>query len=156
MPVRAIPEGYTSVTPYLTVKGAAKAIDFYKAAFGAVELMRFPGPDGTIAHAEIGIGDARIMLSDENRQMGHVAPQSPGASGTGLMLYVTQVDRVFAEAVKAGSTVKQAVKDQFYGDRSGTLVDPFGHLWTVATHVEDVTPEEMQKRMQKEMAQANR
>jgi PhnB protein len=156
MPVRAIPEGYTSVTPYLIVAGAAKAIDFYKAAFGAVELMRFPQPDGKIAHAEIGIGDARVMLSDENREMGYLAPQSPGSAGAGFMLYVTDVDRVVDDAVAAGAKVKQAVKDQFYGDRSGTVVDPFGHMWTVATHVEDVAPDELQRRMQEAMAQSNR
>jgi PhnB protein len=157
MPVRAIPEGYASVTPYLVVAGASKAIDFYKKAFGAIELMRFAAPDGKVMHAELGIGDSRIMLADEMPEMGYRAPQSAGATGTGIMLYVTDVDRVFGDALAAGATSRQDVKDQFYGDRSGALIDPFGHLWTVATHVEDVSSEEMQRRAQAAMAgQANR
>jgi PhnB protein len=157
MPVRAIPEGYASVTPYLVVAGASKAIDFYKKAFGAIELMRFASPDGKVMHAELGIGDSRIMLADEMPEMGYRAPQSADATGTGIMLYVTDVDRVFGDALAAGATSRQDVKDQFYGDRSGALIDPFGHLWTVATHVEDVSPEEMQRRAQAAMAgQANR
>jgi len=148
MSVRKIPEGYTSVTPYLIVSGAARALDYYKMAFDAEELMRMDGPNGTIAHAEIQIGNARVMLADESPQMGHKSPQTLGGSGTGLMLYVDDVDGTFQRAVSAGGTVAQQVKDQFYGDRSGTVVDPFGHKWTIATHVEDVSMEEMERRMQ--------
>jgi PhnB protein len=146
--VQAIPDGYTSVTPYLIVTGADKALDYYKMAFGANELMRFDGPDGTIAHAEIQIGNARIMIADESPQMGHRSPQSLGGSGTGLMLYVDDVDRTFERAITAGGTTMKAVENQFYGDRSGSLTDPFGHVWTIATHVEDVAPDEMQRRME--------
>jgi PhnB protein len=148
MAVKAIPEGYHTVTPYLTIDGAAKAIDYYKRAFGATELMRFPGPDGRIAHAEIQIGNSRVMLGDANPQMQQRDPKSLGGSSAGLMIYVTDVDAVFMRAIEAGGNVRDAVKDQFYGDRSGTFEDPFGHVWTVATHVEDVSEKEMQKRMQ--------
>jgi PhnB protein len=148
MPVRFIPEGYSAVTPYLIVSGAADAIDFYKKVFGATELMRFDQPDGKIGHAEIQIGDAKIMLADENPQQGHRSPKALGGSGTSLMVYVDDVDRVFSRAIDAGATAQQPVKDQFYGDRSGALIDPFGHVWTIATHVEDVDPEEMERRME--------
>jgi PhnB protein len=127
MPVRHIPEGYSSVTPYLIVKGASDAIEFYKRAFGATELMRFAAPDGKIAHAELQIGDARVMLADEHPERGYRSPQSLGGSATGIMLYVQDVDRVFSRALDGGATSKEPVKDQFYGDRSGTLIDPFGH-----------------------------
>jgi PhnB protein len=153
MNVRPVPEGYSSVTPYLIVTRAADAIEFYTRAFEAQELMRFGGPDGGIVHAELQIGDSRIMLADENPQMGFRSPQSLGGSGIGLMVYVDDVDRVFTRALEAGAKAHQEVKNQFYGDRSGTLIDPFGHWWTVATHVEDVSPEEMQRRMA-EMAPA--
>jgi PhnB protein len=155
MPVRPIPEGYSAVTPYLIVTGAAGAIDYYKKVFGATELMRFDQPDGKIAHAEIQIRDTKIMLADENPEQGYRSPKSLGGSGTGLMLYVDDVDRVFSRAVDAGATTQQPVKDQFYGDRSGALVDPFGHLWTIATHVEDVAPEDMQRRMEDASAGAH-
>jgi PhnB protein len=155
MPVRPIPEGYSAVTPYLIVTGAADAIDFYKKVFGATELMRFDQPDGKIAHAEIQIRDTKIMLADENPEQGYRSPKSLGGSGTGLMLYVDDVDRVFSRAVDAGATTQQPVKDQFYGDRSGALVDPFGHLWTIATHVEDVAPADMQRRMEDASAGAH-
>ena len=148
MAVRSVPEGYSSVTPYLIITGAAGAIDFYKRAFGATELMRFDAPDGTIAHAELQIGNSRIMLGDEHPERGFRSPQSFGGSGTGLMLYVDDVDRVFTRALDAGAKAHEAVANQFYGDRSGTLTDPFGHWWTIATHVEDVSPEEMQRRME--------
>jgi PhnB protein len=148
MAVRAIPEGYSSVTPYLIVSGAARAIDYYKMAFGATEIMRMGGPDGKIAHAELQIGNSRIMLADEMPEMGHKSPLTLGGSGTGLMLYVDDVDDTFARAITAGGTTVRGVQDQFYGDRSGTLDDPFGHQWTVATHVEDVEPDEMQRRME--------
>ncbi len=148
MAVRSVPEGYSTVTPYLIVTGAAKAIDFYREVFGATEIMRFPQPDGTIGHAEIRIGNSIVMLADEAPQMGYRSPQSLGGSGTGLMLYVDDVDTVFERAIAAGATAHQEVKDQFYGDRSGSLIDPFGHVWTVSTHVEDVEPAEMQRRME--------
>ena len=156
MGVKPIPDGYSSVTPYLIVSGAANALDYYKMAFDAQEIMRMPGPDGKIAHAEMQIGNSRIMLADESPQMGHKSPQTLGGSGTGLMLYVTDVDDTFQRAVSGGGKVVQAVKDQFYGDRSGTLADPFGHLWTIATHIEDVAPAEMKSRMDKAMKAAAR
>ena len=148
MAMRPIPEGYSSITPFLIVKGAKKAIDFYKQAFGATELMRFDGPDGSIAHAELQLGDSRIMVSDEHPQMGFRGPQADGGTPVGLMLYVEDVDRVFRRALAAGAKTQRELQDQFYGDRSGTLIDPFGHCWTVATHVEDVSPDEMQRRME--------
>ena len=147
MAVRPIPEGYSSVTPYLIVSSAARAIDYYKLAFGATELMRFEGPGGMIAHAELQIGNARIMLGDGAPQMGHKSPESLGGSGTGLMLYVEDVDTVFTRAVNAGAEVTRPLQNQFYGDRSGNLTDPFGHRWTIATHVEDVSEEEMRRWM---------
>lgn len=147
MAVRPVPEGYNTITPYLIIKGAARAIDFYKKAFGATEIMRFGGPGGSIGHAELQLGDSKLMLADEHPEMGHRSPLAYGGSGTSLMLYLPGVDEVFKRAIAAGATEKQAVKDQFYGDRSGTLVDPFGHVWTIATHVEDVPPEEMKRRM---------
>jgi len=145
MAVKPIPEGYHSVTPYLIIKGAAKAIDFYKKAFGATELMRFPGPNNTIAHAEIKIGDSPIMLADEGNE--YKSPQSVGGSPVSLMIYVQDVDKVYDQAISAGAKSSRAVEDQFYGDRSGNLTDPFGHVWTVATHKEDVSMDEMQRRM---------
>jgi PhnB protein len=148
MAVRPVPEGYSTATPYLIITGAASAIEFYKKAFGATELMRVAQPDGKIGHAEIKIGSSIVMLAEESPEMGYRSPQSLGGSGTGIMLYVENVDTVFKRAVEAGATTHQAVKDQFYGDRSGSLIDPFGHMWTVATHVEDVAPEEMQRRME--------
>jgi PhnB protein len=151
MPVRHIPDGYSSVTPYLIVKGASDAIEFYKKAFGATELMRFAAPDGKIAHAEIQIGNARVMLADEHPERGYRSPQSLGGSGTGIMLYLEDVDRVFGRALEGGARAHEPVKDQFYGDRSGTLIDPFGHWWTIATHVEDVSPQEMQRRAEAAM-----
>lgn len=145
MPVNFTPDGYHAVTPYLIVKGAARALDFYKEALGAEELMRMAGPDGSVAHAEIKVGDSILMLGDENPAWGAKAPDA-GGSPVGLMLYVPDVDARFGKAVAAGATVKKPVQDQFYGDRSGSLVDPFGHTWTIATHVEDVAPEEMERR----------
>jgi PhnB protein len=149
MPAKPIPDGYHTATPYLIVQGAAKAIEFYKRAFGAVELMRFDGPGGTIMHAEIRIGDSPIMLSDEHPEMGYRGPQALGGTPVGLMLYVNDVDAQFRQAIAAGGKELKPVQDQFYGDRSGTLVDPFGHQWTLATHKEDVSPDEMQRRMAK-------
>ncbi|CAJ0819874.1 MULTISPECIES: VOC family protein [Ralstonia] len=149
MAVKPIPEGYHSVTPYLSIKGAARAIDFYRQAFGATELFRMDGPNGTIAHAEIRIGDSPIMMSDEVPNMACASPDTLQCTSVGLMIYVPNVDTVFANALKAGGTEVRPVVDQFYGDRSGTLKDPFGHVWTVSTHVEDVEPDEMAKRMEK-------
>ena len=149
--VSHIPEGYHSITPYLVVKGAAQAIEFYKKAFGATELFRMDGPNGTVGHAELKIGDSHIMLADENPQMGagYRSATTIGASPVSLYLYVPEVDRVVERAVAAGAKVLKAVQDQFYGDRSGFIQDPFGHLWGVATHVEDVAPDEMKERMKK-------
>ena len=148
MAVRPIPKGYSSVTPYLIVSGAVRAIDYYKLAFDATEIMRFEGPGGTLAHAELQIGNSRIMLADEAPQMGHKSPQTLGGSSVGLMIYVPDVDTVFKRALNAGGEEVRALQNQFYGDRSGTLNDPFGHQWTVATHVEDVSEEEMKRRME--------
>jgi PhnB protein len=145
--VQAIPAGYAGVTAYLIIHGAARALDYYKKAFGATEVMRFPGPDDTIAHAEIKIGDGVVMLADEAPDMGYRNPQSIGGTAVSLLFYVADVDARFAQAIKAGGKVQRAVQDQFYSDRSGTLEDPFGHIWTIATHVEDVSMEEMNKRM---------
>lgn len=144
--VKPIPEGYHSVTPYLIIKGAAAAIDYYKNVFGATELFRMAGPDGKVGHAEIKIGDSPIMLADEHPELGHVGPQTLGGSSVGIMIYVEDVDTMFNAAIAAGGQQIKPLENQFYGDRSGTLKDPFGHMWTVATHVEDVAPEEMEKR----------
>jgi PhnB protein len=144
--VKPIPEGYHSLTPYLVIDGAAKAIDYYKRAFGATELFRMEH-EGKIGHAEMKIGDSPFMLSDEHPEMGYRGPKAIGGSPVGLMIYVDDCDTVFKQAIEAGGVEKKAVQDQFYGDRSGTLEDPFGHIWTVATHKEDVTMEEMNRRM---------
>ena len=147
MAVNYIPHGYHTATPYLIVKGAARAIDFYKQAFGATELVRMPGPGGTIGHAEIKIGDSPIMLADEVPQMGYRSPAALGGSPVSIMIYVEDVDQVVDRSVKAGAKLERPVADQFYGDRNGTIHDPFGHVWTIATHKEDVSPEEMKRRM---------
>jgi PhnB protein len=147
MAVQPIPKGYHSVTPYLIVKGASRAIDYYKQAFGATEIMRFPGPNNTIAHAEIKIGDSVVMLADAAAGSEFRDPQSVGGSSVGLMIYVPEVDQVFSQAVSLGGKETRPVKDQFYGDRSGTLIDPFGHVWTIATHVEDLSMQEVERRM---------
>jgi PhnB protein len=147
MAVKPSPEGYHSVTPYLVIKGAAKALDYYKRVFDATEVMRMDGPNGAIMHAEIKIGDSFVMLSDEFPDRGARGPEALGGSPVGLMVYVPDVDSTYKKAVDNGAKVIQAVENQFYGDRSGTVVDPFGHKWFIATHVEDVTPEEMEKRM---------
>jgi len=144
--VKSIPDGYHSVTPYLIIQGAADAIEFYKKAFGATELFRMEH-QGKIGHAEIKIGDSPIMLADEHPEMGHVGPKTLGGSPVGIMIYVDDVDTIFNQAIESGGEQVKPLQDQFYGDRSGTLKDPFGHLWTVATHKEDVSPEEMDKRM---------
>ena len=144
MAVTPVPAGYHSVTPYLIVAGAARANEFYKQAFGAEELFRLPGPDGKVAHAEVKIGDSPVMLADEME--GYRGPQPGAAPPVSLMIYVPDVDRVFARALAAGAKEQRAVADQFYGDRTGTLVDPFGHVWSIATHVEDVPPAEIDRR----------
>jgi PhnB protein len=146
MAVRAIPEGYHTVTPYIIIDGAAEAIEFYKKGLGAKELMRIEH-GGKVGHAEIQIGDSRIMLADEFPEMGARSPKSLGGTPMGLCLYVENADAVVEQAVAAGAKVERPVQNQFYGDRSGTVIDPFGHKWTISTHVEDVSPEELQRRM---------
>jgi PhnB protein len=147
MAVQAKPEGYHSVTPYLIVDGAEEAIRFYERAFGATELMRLPMGD-KVAHAEVKIGDSVIMLSDEWPDQGKLGPTARGGATAGLMIYLEDVDAAFGQAVAAGATIERPIEDQFYGDRSGTVIDPFGHSWTLATHVEDVPEDEMQRRME--------
>jgi PhnB protein len=154
MPVSHVPAGYHTVVPYITVRGAAAAIEFYKAAFGATEIMRFAGPDGGVAHAEIEISGSRVMLGDEMPAWGNRGPQSLGGASGGLCVYLPDVDAAFAKAVAAGATAFRPVQDQFYGDRSGTVVDPFGHVWTLATHIEDVSVAEMHRRCAEFMKQA--
>jgi len=146
--VQPIPEGYSAITPYLTVKDAGKAIEFYKNAFGAKELGRIMMPDGTVGHAELEIGNARIMLAEENEQWGNRSPLSIGGSPISICLYTENVDAVFEKALKEGAQVRgdMVVKDQFHGDRSGSLIDPFGHQWSIMTHIEDLTFEELQSR----------
>jgi PhnB protein len=148
MSVKPVPEGYHTATPYLIINGAAKAIDFYKSAFGATELMRMEDR-GRIGHAEIKIGDSAIMLADEYPEMDYRGPEALGGSPVSILLYVDDADAVFNKAVAQGAKVLKPMQDQFYGDRSGFVQDPFGHLWGIATHKEDVSPEEMTKRMAK-------
>ena len=150
--VQAIPEGYHAVTPYLCVSGARRALDFYQKAFGAEVLYKLDMPDGRIGHAELQIGDSRLMLSDEMPEMPDAITKSPGTLGgstAGFNIYVENVDERFAQAVAAGAKVRRPVMNQFYGDRSGTLEDPFGHFWTISTHVEDISPDEIVKRAAK-------
>jgi PhnB protein len=145
---RYIPEGYHTATPYLICNGAAQAIDFYKKAFGAVEIMRMPMPDGKIGHAEIKIGDSYIMLSDESPQIGAYSPQHYGGTPVSVLLYVEKVDAVFNQAIAAGAKAVRPPQDMFYGDRTSWVTDPFGHSWYIHTHVKDVSAEEMEKAMQ--------
>jgi uncharacterized glyoxalase superfamily protein PhnB len=145
--VKPIPDGYHTVTPHLAVRDAAKAIEFYAKAFGAEELFRMPGPGGVVMHAEVRIGDSIVMLGEEAPQMGASSPQTIGGSPVSLLIYVKDVDASFARAGKAGCTVEMPPEDMFWGDRYGKLVDPFGHKWALATHKEDVSPEDMAKRM---------
>ena len=147
MSVKTIPAGHRTVTPYLAIKNDAKALEFYKKAFGATEIFKLMMPDGRLGHAEIRLGDSIIMLSDEFPEFGGKAPETLGGSPVSIYLYVEYVDGFFKRALAAGAKERKPVMDQFYGDRSGQLEDPFGHLWWVATHKEDVTPEEMQKRV---------
>jgi PhnB protein len=152
--VKPIPDGHRTVAPYLAIKNAASALDFYKTAFGATETYKLIIPDGRVGHAEIRLGDSLIMLSDEFPEFGGKAPESLGGSPVSIHLYVEDVDAVFKRALAAGARELKPVMDQFYGDRSGQLQDPFGHLWWVATHKEDVAPEEMQKRVRALFAKA--
>jgi PhnB protein len=144
--VKPVPEGYPQVTPYLVVEGAEAAIEFYGTVFGATERMRLPGPDGTIGHAELQLGDSLIMVADEAPQLGIRGPKVIGGTPVTISVYVEDVDGVVERAVQAGATLLRPVEDQFYGDRSGQLEDPFGHRWSVATHVADVSPDEMGRR----------
>jgi PhnB protein len=143
---KPIPDGYHTATPYLVIKDAAKAIDFYKEAFGASESMRLASPDNKIMHAEIKIGDSPIMLCDECPDWNALSPQTIGGTAVSIMLYITDVDSVVNRAVAAGARLLMPVADQFWGDRMGTVADPFGHKWSIATHIEDVSPEEIEKR----------
>ena len=152
MAVKPIPEGYHSVTPYLCCRDAGAAIDFYKKAFGATELMRMGAPGEKIGHADIQIGDSHLMLADEFPEMGFLSPQSLGGSPMMLHLYVDDVDSTAKTAETAGAKVTRPVADQFYGDRGGQFEDPFGHKWYVATHVEDLSPEEVRERAAKAMS----
>ncbi len=151
MAVKPVPAGYHTATPYLVCKGADQAIECYKKAFGATELLRMPGPDGKVMHAEIKIGDSPIMLGEEVPEMGFRCPQTLGGSPVGIMLYVEDVDGLFEQAIEAGGKQQRPIVDQFYGDRSGTLEDPFGHIWTIATHKEDLSPEQINARFEEMM-----
>jgi PhnB protein len=154
--VSYIPKDYNSVTPYLVVQGASQAIDYYKKIFGATEIMRMPGPDGKIGHAELKIGNSHIMLADENPSMGagHTSAATEGGSPVSLYVYLPDVDDVVKRATAEGAKLLKPIQDQFYGDRSGFIQDPFGHLWGVATHIEDVSPKDMEERMKKVMQAA--
>jgi PhnB protein len=152
MSVQAIPKGYHTITPFMTVRDAARAIEFYKQAFGAEERGVMKGPGGKVMHAELVIGDSIIMLADEFPEFGSLSPQSIGGSGTGLHIYIEDVDSAFDRAVKAGATVEMPVADMFWGDRYGKLRDPFGHKWSIGTHKADLSMEEMKKGMDETMA----
>jgi uncharacterized glyoxalase superfamily protein PhnB len=147
MAVQAIPQGYHTLTPYMTVREAARAIEFYKKAFGAVEKVVMKGPDGKIMHAELRIGDSLFMLADEFPEYGSMSPLSTGGSGMGLHIYVEDVDSAFDRAIGAGATIDMPVSDMFWGDRYGKLADPFGHKWSIATHKRDLSPAEMEEGM---------
>ena len=153
MAVKPIPEGYHSITPYLVIKGASEAIDYYKRVFGATERMRMDAPGGTIGHAELQIGDSVLMLADEHPQQGFRGPGAFGGTPVSVLLYVENVDDVWKRALQAGAKELKPLENQFYGDRMGTLEDPFGHVWSLATHVEDVSPEEMARRSEEMMKQ---
>jgi len=147
MTVKAIPEGYHSITPYMTVRNAARAIEFYKQAFGAVEKGVMPGPGGKIMHAELRIGDSLLMLADEFPEYGALSPESTGGAGMGLHIYTEDVDTAFDRAVRAGAKVEMPVADMFWGDRYGKLADPFGHKWSIGTHKKDMSAAEMEEAM---------
>jgi PhnB protein len=144
--VKSVPEGYPSLSPYLIVRDGAAAIDFYQKVFGAKLRMKLDAPGGRIGHAELGIGNALVMLADEHPEMGALAPTTIGGTPVGLHLYLEDVDAVAKKAIAAGATLKRPVESQFYGDRLGSIIDPFGHLWHISTHVEDVSPEEIGRR----------
>ena len=144
--VKPIPDGYPQISPYLIVDGAAQAIDFYTQVLGATERMRMGGPDGKVGHAELQVGDGVVMLADEHPDMGYRGPKTIGGTPVTIGVYVEDVDKTFDAALKAGAKSLRAVENQFYGDRSGQFEDPYGHRWSVSTHVEDVPPDEMQKR----------
>jgi PhnB protein len=146
--VSPVPSGYHSVTPYLLIGGAGAAIDFYIKAFGAAEILRLTAPDGRIGHAEIRIGDSRVMLADEHPEMDFLGPLSRGGTTVSMLIYVDDVDAVFARAIAAGATELRPLCDQFYGDRSGAVTDPWGHVWSLASRIEEITPEEIQNRFQ--------
>ena len=150
--VKPVPQGYHTATPYLTIKNAARALDFYKKAFGAQEVARMDAPDGKVAHAEIKVGDSMIMIAEEMPGSGNRSPESLGGTTASIFLYVDNADAIFDRAVSAGAQVETALADMFWGDRYGRLKDPYGHSWGVATHKEDVAPAEMEKRMQEAMA----
>ncbi|MFZ0202049.1 MAG: VOC family protein [Candidatus Sulfotelmatobacter sp.] len=152
MTAKAIPEGYHTLTPYMTVREAARAIEFYKKAFGAVEKGVMKGPDGKVMHAELRIGDSLFMLADEFPQFGSLSPQSIGGSGMGLHIYVEDVDSAFDRAIGAGAVVEMPVADMFWGDRYGKLVDPFGHKWSIATHTRDMSMEEIEEAQEEFMS----
>lgn len=149
MAVSPIPPGYHTLTPYLIVDNAAAAMDFYQKAFGAVEILRLSGPEEKIGHAELQIGNSRFMLADEHPIMGFVGPNTLGGTTISLLVYVPDVDGVYHQAIKAGAKMLKPIQDQFYGDRSGSIVDPFGHIWTLATRKEEITNEEIKERMTK-------
>jgi PhnB protein len=151
MAVKPIPDDYPRVIPYLSIDGASDAIEFYKTVFGATEQVRMDAPGGKIGHAEIGIGDSKVMLADTFPDMGGKSPKQIGGSPVTIMVYVEDVDACFQRALDGGATAERKVEDQFYGDRAGSFVDPFGHIWHVATHVEDVSEEEMARRAQQAM-----
>src|SRR5437660_4922638 len=152
MTVQAVPTGYHTITPYMTVRDAARAIEFYKQAFGAVERGTMKGPDGKVMHAELKIGDSVVMLADEQPQFGALSPQSTGGAGMGLHIYVEDVDSAFDRAVNAGATVEMPIGDMFWGDRYGKLRDPFGQKWSMATHTADLSAEDMKRGMDEAMA----
>jgi PhnB protein len=156
MATKPIPEGYHTITPYLAVDDASEAIEFYKRAFSAKEQGRMEGPDGKIAHAELEIGDSKVMLSDPFPQFSTRPPKELGGTSVSVFMYVEDVDALVKQAVDAGATVEMEVEDQFWGDRFGTVTDPYGHMWSIATHVEDVPPEEMAKRAEAAMAAMSR
>ena len=151
--VQPIPKGYNSITPYLAIRGAAEAIEFYKKAFGAMEVMRMPGPAGKLGHVEIKVGDSKVMLADESEKMNFLGPQARGGTPVHIHVYVKDVDATVAKAVELGAKMMRQVQDMFYGDRTGAIEDPFGHFWHIATHVRDVSMAEM-KRAAAEMAKA--
>ena len=152
MPPQPVPEGYHTITPYLAVKDAAEAIEYYKQAFGAKERVRMDAPDGKIGHAELEIGDSLVMLSDPFPQSSTTPPKELGGTSASVFMYVEDVDAVVKKAVDAGATITTEITDQFWGDRFGSITDPFGHSWSIATHIEDVPPEEMEQRAKEAMA----